>query len=96
MVIDDPDMTRACFVFRLLETKSPLLVDVDAVLPLSVAAERFKVIARQRLPLKALERPDKLAIGESARQYAARINVGKTVSDSIFEVRRRKYVLFLF
>ena len=31
------------------EADSPLIIDADAVLPLSVSCERFKVIARRRL-----------------------------------------------
>jgi hypothetical protein len=45
MVVDYFHVFGAVGAFWPLKTNAPLLVDTDAVLPLAIAAERFKVIA---------------------------------------------------
>ena len=45
MVVDDFHVFGTVGAFWPFETNTPLLVDTDAVLPLAIAAKRFKVVA---------------------------------------------------
>ena len=45
MVVDDFHVFGTVGAFRPFKTNAPLLVDTDAVLPLAIAAKRFKVVA---------------------------------------------------
>src|ERR1700694_770033 len=47
MIIHNFNVKGMLCAFRPFKTKSPLLVDTDAELPVPVAAERFKVITGQ-------------------------------------------------
>ena len=47
MIIDNLDFRWTGVWNRPLETDSPLVVDSDAVLPLAIAGQSFKTIARQ-------------------------------------------------
>jgi hypothetical protein len=47
MVIDNLQVQGTERIFRPLETNPPLVVDADAVLPLTVTLERFETVSRQ-------------------------------------------------
>jgi hypothetical protein len=48
MIIDDLDVHRTSPLLQPLKANPPLDVYPDAVLPISVAFERFKAVARER------------------------------------------------
>jgi len=48
VIIDNLDVRRARRSIRPLKTDAPLIVDPDAVLPFSIALQRFEPIAGQR------------------------------------------------
>jgi hypothetical protein len=47
MVVDDFDLARPRIAFRPFETNPLLVVDANAVLPLTTALERFQPVARK-------------------------------------------------
>src|SRR5262249_23232566 len=48
VVVDDLDVGGAAVALRPLETDTPLVIDPDAVLPLSISAQRLEAVTRQR------------------------------------------------
>jgi hypothetical protein len=47
VIIDDLDIDGAGRAVRPFEADPPLIIDADAVLPLTVALERFQPVTRQ-------------------------------------------------
>src|SRR5262245_16601024 len=48
VVVDDLDVGGPEVALHPLETDTPLVIDSDAVLPLSISAQRFEAVTRQR------------------------------------------------
>ena len=86
MVVDYFHVFGTVGAFRPFKTNAPLLVDTDAVLPLAIAAKRFKVVAGKggKIPPSHMRR--RASYGSSATMCL------RLASPEHVEIRRAAYL----